>query len=60
MMMFNFLRDKIKKIEKERLEMSRSHKRNYKATERKIKRHKTSLDKSDIQRHVEKELSRHF
>lgn len=58
--MFNFVRDKIKTIEKERLEMSQSHRRNYKVTEHKIRRYKSNVDKSDIQRHVEKELSRHF
>ncbi|MDN6849803.1 MAG: hypothetical protein L0L98_07890 [Staphylococcus equorum] len=52
--------DKISQIEKERQYMSDSHHKNYQKTRDKINEYEKNIHKSDVQKHVEKELSRHF
>lgn len=58
--MFKIVKDRIQQIEKDRRKMSKIHHENYNKTKEMIEFHRNKSEKSDIQKHVEKELSRHF
>ncbi|MFF7956493.1 hypothetical protein [Staphylococcus saprophyticus] len=58
--MIKLIKNKISQIEKERQTMSDSHRKNYQKTKNKINEYEKNIHKSDVQKHVEKELSRHF
>ncbi|SUM49718.1 Uncharacterised protein [Staphylococcus kloosii] len=60
MCMIKLIKNKISQIEKERQTMSDSHHKNYQKTKNKISEYEENMHKSDVQKHVEKELSRHF
>ncbi|EGQ3166846.1 hypothetical protein ACJZA1_002623 [Staphylococcus pseudintermedius] len=58
--MILFIRNRINQIEKERLETSQSHRKKYNDIQNKIENRKHKIKKSELQKHVEKELYRHF
>lgn len=59
--MFNVVKNRIKQIDRQRTDMSKSHHERYIETQKKIREHEQGYTKkSDVQKHVEKELSRHF
>lgn len=58
--MLGLIKDKIKQTEIERKSMSKNHRENFNKTKEMIEFHRNKSKKSDVQKHVEKELSRHF
>lgn len=58
--MFKLVKDRIQQIENDRRKMSEIHHENYNKTKEIIESHRNKSKKSDIQKRVEKELSRHF
>lgn len=58
--MINLIINKINQTEIERKKMSEIHHENYNEIQKEIEHHRNKSKKNDVQKHVEKELSRHF
>lgn len=58
--MIKLVKSEIDLIEKERIAMSKSHRTNYETVKQRSLKHRSYENKSNLQKHVEKELFRHF
>ncbi|SUM57830.1 Uncharacterised protein [Staphylococcus microti] len=58
--MIKLVKSKINLIEKERIDMLKSHRTNYETVKQRSLKHRAYENKSNLQKHVEKELFRHF